>query len=43
MNKINSADFIDVMFERGFIHQITDKENLTREMEKARVCRTFSS
>ena len=28
MNKNSSADFIEIMFERGFIHQITDKQNL---------------
>ena len=32
MNKNNSADFIEIMFERGFIHQITDKQNLKKEM-----------
>ena len=32
MNKKNFADFIEIMFERGFIHQITDKQNLKKEM-----------
>ncbi len=32
MNKKNGADFIEIMFERGFIHQVTDKQNLKKEM-----------
>ena len=32
MSKINSSDFINIMNERGFIHQITDKANLQKEM-----------
>ena len=32
MSKINSSYFINIMNERGFIHQITDKENLQKEM-----------
>ncbi len=32
MRKINSSDFINTMNERGFIHQITDKANLQKEM-----------
>ena len=32
MNKNSSADFIEIMFERGFIHQVTDKQNLKKEM-----------
>ncbi len=32
MVKINNYDFINIMSERGFIHQITDKENLQKEM-----------
>ncbi len=32
MNKINNSSFMNVMFERGFIHQVTDKENLIKEM-----------
>ena len=32
MSKMNNSDFINIMFERGFIHQITDKENLKKEM-----------
>ena len=31
MSSINNSDFINMMNERGFIHQITDKENLQRE------------
>ena len=34
MSKMNNSDFINIMFERGFIHQITDKENLEKEMLK---------
>ncbi len=33
MSRINNSDFVSVMFERGFIHQITDKENLEKEMQ----------
>ncbi len=32
MSKVNSSDFINIMNERGFIHQVTDKANLQREM-----------
>ncbi len=32
MSKINNSEFIDIMVERGFVHQITDKENLYKEM-----------
>ena len=32
MSKINNSDFINIMNERGFIHQITDKENLKKDM-----------
>ena len=32
MSRINNSDFVNVMFERGFIHQITDKENLEKEL-----------
>ena len=32
MSKVNSSDFINIMNERGFIHQITDKANLQKEM-----------
>ena len=32
MSKVNNSDFINIMNERGFIHQITDKENLEKEM-----------
>ena len=33
MSKVNNSDFINTMFERGFIHQVTDKENLKKEMQ----------
>ena len=32
MSKINNSEFINIMNERGFIHQITDKANLQKEM-----------
>ncbi len=32
MSKIKNSDFINIMNERGFIHQITDKENLKKQM-----------
>ena len=32
MSKVKNSDFINIMNERGFIHQITDKENLEKEM-----------
>ena len=32
MSKINNSEFINIMNERGFIHQITDRENLLKEM-----------
>ena len=32
MSKINNSDFINIIKERGFIHQITDTENLKKEM-----------
>ena len=32
MSKINSSDFINIMNERGFIHQITDNANLNKEI-----------
>jgi len=32
MSKINNSEFIKIMKERGFIHQITDMENLQKEM-----------
>ena len=34
MSKINNSDFITIMNERGFIHQITDKDNLKKEAIK---------
>ena len=32
MNKSINSDFLNVMNERGFIHQITDKNNLDQEL-----------
>ena len=32
MKKFNNSDFINTINERGFIHQITDKENLQKEL-----------
>ena len=32
MNKATNSDFLNVMNERGFIHQITDKNNLDQEL-----------
>ena len=32
MSKINNSEFLNIMNERGFIHQITDKKNLQKEM-----------
>ena len=32
MSKFNNSDFINTMNERGYIHQITDKENLQKEL-----------
>ena len=32
MNKSNNSDFLNIMNERGFIHQITDKEKLDQEL-----------
>ena len=37
MSRINNSDFVNIMFERGFIHQITDKENLEKEMQDSTV------
>ena len=37
MNKINNSEFINIMNERGFIHQITDMENLQKEMNAGSV------
>ena len=33
MRKLKNFDFIKIMFERGFIHQVTDKENLVKQMQ----------
>ena len=35
MNKMKNSDFINIMFERGFIHQVTDKKNLEKEILKS--------
>ena len=35
MNKMKNSDFINIMFERGFIHQVTDKDNLEKEILKS--------
>ena len=32
MSKVNNSEFINIMNERDFIHQITDKDNLHKEM-----------
>ena len=32
MNKSNNSDFLNIMNERGFIHQITDNEKLEQEL-----------
>ena len=32
MSKMNNSDFINIMKERGFVHQITDKKNLEKQM-----------
>ena len=32
MSKVNNSEFVNLMFERGFVHQLTDKENLEKEM-----------
>ena len=32
MNKSNNSDFLNIMNERSFIHQITDKEKLDQEL-----------
>ena len=37
MSKINNSEFINIMNERGFIHQITDIENLQKEMNAGSV------
>ena len=34
MNKSINSDFLNIMNERGFIHQITDKEKLDQELSK---------
>ena len=32
MSKFNNSEFINIMIERGFVNQITDKEKLEKEM-----------
>ena len=34
MGRTNNFDFISIMIERGFLHQVTDIENLQKEMLK---------
>jgi tyrosyl-tRNA synthetase len=34
MNINFNSDFLDIMYERGFIHQVTDKENLKKAIHK---------
>ena len=34
MSRKNNFDFISIMIERGFLHQVTDKESLKKEMQK---------
>ena len=34
MGRTNNFDFISIMIERGFLHQVTEKENLQKEMLK---------
>ena len=34
MSKFNNSEFVNIMIERGFVHQITDKENLENEQER---------
>ena len=35
MGKFNNSDFINIINERGFIHQITDEENLQKELNSS--------
>ena len=37
MSKMNNSDFITIMTERGFLHQVTDKENLEKEMKRSSI------
>ena len=37
MSKIKNSDFITIMNDRGFLHQITDKENLIKEMKTSSI------
>ena len=34
MKKIAESDFLKIMLERGFVHQITDQNALDRECKK---------
>ena len=34
MKKNFNSNFLDIMYERGFIHQVTDKDNLGKAMHK---------
>ncbi len=37
MSKMNNSNFITIMTERGFLHQVTDKENLVKEMQRSSI------
>ncbi len=37
MIKTINSDFVDIMTERGYIHQFTDKENLKKELSKGSI------
>jgi tyrosyl-tRNA synthetase len=37
MNMNFNSDFLDIMYERGFIHQVTDKENLKKAIHKGSI------
>ena len=34
MKKNFNSNFLDIMYERGFIHQVTDKDNLGKAIHK---------
>ena len=37
MSNINNFDFITIMNDRGFIHQVTDKENLKKVIKRSSI------
>ena len=37
MSKMKNSDFINIMNDRGFLHQITDKENLIKELQSSSI------